>query len=111
VILPTHLPDQEDEIDSSCLHLVLQADSRALETCLAVCRRGDAIVFVATGVCLFLQMDMALLMQKDIRCYCLTADVLAHGIEKLIGSLDVQMIDDSEWVELLAAYPHCLSWK
>ena len=96
---------------ASCLHLVLKSNRSALEACLLATRPGDSLLFVDTGVCLLMQLELNFSSQTEAKIFCLAADVNAHGIGSYVEKLGIAVVDDQQWAHLAVRHPHCLSWK
>ena len=94
-----------------CLHLLLSSQASALQACLDHCARGDTLVLLNTAVELLLgSMDWAK-MDTGLQIHVLEPDLLAHGIHGLKRGARIGLIDDLDWVGLVADHKHCLSWK
>lgn len=93
---------------NNCLHLVL-GSAGSLDACRQFVRQGDAVLLADAGV-------MALVgeftgFSSEIPLLALHADVAARGLLQRAQSQPVQLVDDAQWVELVTAHAHTLSWK
>lgn len=93
----------------TCLHLVAGPGREALDDCLAHSDKGDALLFLDAGALHVLrQAAGSTVGAADL--YYLAADLQAHGLLELARRLEVSVLDDAAFCELLAAHDHCLTW-
>ena len=96
----------------SCLHLVSASPRRsgAFSLCVSLLRPGDAVLLLEDGVNALLDEFPARLLDQPIELACLAADIEARGITGLVESSQVNLVDDSGFVELVERYPLSQTW-
>lgn len=97
----------------TCLHLVAGAARETLEDCVARSAPGDARLFLDAGVLHLLQCadgPAATALATAAETHYLVADLQARGLLELARRLEVSVVDDMTFCELLAAHDHCLTW-
>jgi sulfur relay protein TusB/DsrH len=101
----------------SCLHLVAGAGREALEDCVSRSAPGDALLFLDAGVLHLLQhangsvtASAATAIATAVEVHYLSADLQARGLLELARRLEVSVVGDATFGELLAAHDHCLTW-
>jgi len=95
------------------LHIVNASSERAaLDNCLRVSSRGDAILLVGNGVYWAVESAFARIAKRAMgaSCFALSADVAARGIAHLLTD-QVQQIDDGAFVDLVASHHPVVSWS
>ena len=97
--------------DNTCLHLVVAANDRALGDCLAQSGPGDAILFLDAGVLHLLDGPMTSGGESAPACLVAAADLEAHGLLASARAAGADIVGDDEFVRLLAAHGHCLTWS
>ena len=100
----------ESNGSAACLHLVVGAGRRALEDCLSHAGPADTVLFLDAGVLHLLRTASGSPAGAAAAVYFADADLRAHGLLELAGRLQVAVLDDAGFCELLAAHPHCLTW-
>ena len=94
---------------ANCLHLVLRPQRSLLKDCLSYCASGDCLVLMDAAVTLMVEPPPDLSFPFE---FCsLDPDVRAHGLHTLNSGNSWRVISDSELVERVMRYRHCLSWK
>jgi sulfur relay protein TusB/DsrH len=103
-------PDPSPQPAASCLHLVVGAGEGALGNCLTHAGAADAILFVDAGVLHLLQAASAWPDSSQTPVFYSATDLHAHGLFSLARRLEVNILDDDGFCDLLAAHRHCLTW-
>jgi sulfur relay protein TusB/DsrH len=96
------------------LHLVINAGSEPLETCIDWAGDSDQVVLLDAGVDSLSNLHCTALMDPLIlegRIAALEADVRARGLAGLCQSLGMAMVSDTAWVGLLAECEQVMSWR
>ena len=108
-----------------CLHLVAGADQEALDDCVAHSAARDALLFVDAGVLHLLRHATGIVVDSvagsvagsvvgfgagAAAVHFLAADLQAQGLLELARRLNVSVVGDPVFCELLAAHDHCLTW-
>lgn len=100
-----------------CLHLVAGAGQEALDDCLAHRAARDALLFVDAGVLHLLRHATGFVAGSVsgsgagvAEVHFLAADLQAQGLLELARRLNVSVVGDPVFCELLAAHDHCLTW-
>jgi sulfur relay protein TusB/DsrH len=101
----------------SCLHLVAGAGQEALDDCVAHSAARDALLFVDAGVLHLLRHatgfdagSVAGAVAGAAAVHFLAADLQAQGLLELARRLQVSVVEDPVFCELLVAHDHCLTW-
>jgi sulfur relay protein TusB/DsrH len=97
----------------TCLHLVAGAAREVLEDCVARSAPGDVLLFLDAGVLHLLQYadgSAATVLATAAEAHYLAADLQARGLLELARRLEVGVVDDLTFCDLLAAHDHCLTW-
>jgi sulfur relay protein TusB/DsrH len=94
----------------SCLHLLAAAGGEARQACLANCRPGDTLLLLDAGVFQLPGAEGALAGAGVDRVCFLAADLRAHGLESVAAGAGFEVVDDTEFPELLRRHPHCVTW-
>jgi tRNA 2-thiouridine synthesizing protein B len=87
----------------STLHLVNKA--AALESCLSVADRDDAILLLEDGVYAALRA-----WAPERRLFVLEADVSARGLRERLHE-DTRIVDDAGFVALVEAHQPVVTWR
>lgn len=74
-----------------------------------MCRSGDAVVLIEDGV-YGATCPLSGTLPKDAPVHALAADCDSRGLTARVISA-VRVIDDSEFVELVIAYPRSITWS
>lgn len=107
------------EAQKSCLHLVAGAGQEALDDCVAHSAARDALLFVDAGVLHLLRHatgagsvagSVAGSGAGAAEVHFLAADLQAQGLLELARRLELSVVEDTVFCELLAAHDHCLTW-
>jgi sulfur relay protein TusB/DsrH len=97
----------------SCLHLVAGSGREALEDSVSLSAPGDARLFLDAGVLHLLQYadgSLTTALAPAAEAHYLAADLQARGLLALARRLEVSVVDDLAFCEMLAAHDHCLTW-
>ncbi len=94
------------------LHLLFSVSPVALRDCAALGGPGERVVLVDSGTGLLGDAEaVKTLRGAGLVVGALAADVTARGLSPAAEWQGVELIDDTAWVELVAAHPVVLSWK
>lgn len=93
------------------LHLLQHESRDALADLRAFCAAGDAVVLLCAGVLAMAREGFFDQLPPGVRVLAHAGDVAAQGLASLAGEQKVELIDDGALVRLVAAYPHCLTWR
>jgi len=95
-----------------CLHLLLSPGLEAVQDLRRFSLAGDAVVLLGTAV-IVLANDKRCLQRlpQGLTVYALCADVLAQGLRPLATEAGIVLLDDTALLNLVAQFPHSLSWK
>ena len=96
--------------NKTCLHLVATAHMEAMERCSALFARGDAVVFLDSGV-MHLADPERVFQSLFADCHFLEPDLEARGLARVAEETGAQTITDSEFVALLKHHQACITWK
>jgi len=103
-------PDPSPQPDASCLHLVVGPGESALANCLTHAGAADAILFLDAGVLHLLRAALDWPDASQSPMFYSATDLCAHGLSDLARRLNVEILDDDGFCDLLAAHRHCLTW-
>ena len=89
----------------------MSPDSDTLHDCLSLFRPGDYLLLLDSGVNLLAHAGklQAVMDQAGGSLGASAPDLAARGLGDLTGG--VAVIDDAQWLELLADHAQVLSWK
>lgn len=95
-----------------CLHLLLAPGLEAVQALQRFSMAGDAVVLLGTAVVLLANDDHCRQqLSHGLSVYALCADVLAQGLQPLATEAGIAQLDDTGLLNLVAQFPHSLSWK
>jgi len=100
----------------ACLHQLLSNNQESLSDCLSHCGPEDLVVLLAEGVEQIVlvtgSLEQALRKASgEGRALALRADVQARALETVAAQMQMELIDEAAWVELIRSHQHCLSWR
>jgi sulfur relay protein TusB/DsrH len=98
-------------ISGACLHLVVRPGEEMLGQCLAQTGPNDTLLFLDGGVTsLFRHAAILAEFPGEVILYA-APDLAARGLLDLARSERVTLLEDPEFVGLLARHATCLTWK
>lgn len=96
---------------ATTLHLVQTAGSGAFEACRRRCSAGDSVVFMDDGVRQLALGEPGKRLPPGVSIHYARVDLEARGLLGAAVTSRVRLLEDDGFTALLAAHPHCLSWK
>jgi sulfur relay protein TusB/DsrH len=99
------------EAPKSCLHLVASPGREVLAQCLGQFRQGDSLLFLDAGVTSLLwELPADEAFKGDAALYS-APDLAARGLLEQARREGLRLLEDSEFLDVLAQHDFCLTWK
>ena len=95
----------------SALHLVFTAGEGAFDACRKLCKAGDTVVFMDSGVRQLLLGEPGKRLPPGVALYYSAPDLAARGLAGAAERARVRLLTDDTFPKLLKHHRHCLSWK
>ena len=98
---------------AGALHLLMSSDPRAVRDCMSFAGEGESVLLVDRAVDLLCALGVGAVSEKRSEglLFALRADVVAAGLEQRASKLEVGLLSDEDWVDLVCASERVLSWK
>jgi len=106
----SHLTPHTPGPANGCLHLVVSADARALDDCLAHLAAEDSVLFLDLGVLQLLRNGPGSLAGGAAAVYFAAVDLRAQNLVELARREQVDILEDAGFCALLQRHRHCLTW-
>ncbi|MDH3940153.1 MAG: hypothetical protein OET46_04110 [Xanthomonadales bacterium] len=95
----------------TCLHLVVRSSAELVQRCGAFSKEGDAVLFVDDGVMWLAAANIGEEPPFACSSMFLAADLQARGLLAVAHDLQVRVVTDQEFPDLLRKHATCLTWK